>query len=123
MSLDDVRVQWLRDRALAVLGLTDPAPFEELLNRGDGGEGRAVLRFFDRGSEEGDDESEAAAALLLLRAERRGQDGEEAVGEAPAAPACPALPWTLPDRHPLPSVLPSATPCFSLPQAPVCPIS
>ncbi|KAM6340444.1 uncharacterized protein FN964_011784 [Alca torda] len=78
MILDDVRVQWLRDRALAVLGLTDPAPFEELLNRGDGEEGRAVLLFFDRGPEEGDDEREAGATLLLLRAEQRGQDGEEA---------------------------------------------
>uniref|UniRef100_A0A8C3JB17 Dynein axonemal heavy chain 10 n=1 Tax=Calidris pygmaea TaxID=425635 RepID=A0A8C3JB17_9CHAR len=77
MILDDVRVQWLRDRALAALGLTDPAPFEELLNRGDGEEGRAVLRFFDRGTEEGDDEGEVGATLLLLRAEWRRQDVAE----------------------------------------------
>ncbi|KAM9259890.1 dynein axonemal heavy chain 10 [Cariama cristata] len=79
MSLDDVRLQWLRDQALAVLGLTDPAPFEELLNRGGGEEARTVLRFFDRGTEGRGDESEAGPALLLLRAERLGEDGEEAV--------------------------------------------
>ena len=83
MSLDDVRLQWLRDRVLAVLGLTDPAPVEELLNRGDGEEARTVLRFFDRGTETRDNGSEAGTALLLLRAERR---GEEAVGEAPRCP-------------------------------------
>ncbi|KAM6052185.1 dynein axonemal heavy chain 10 [Chlamydotis macqueenii] len=75
MSLDDVRVQWLRDRVLAVLGLTDPTPFEELLNRG--GDAQTVLRFFDRGAKDGDDGSEAGTALLLLRA---GRAGEEAVG-------------------------------------------
>ncbi|XP_064378089.1 dynein axonemal heavy chain 10 [Dromaius novaehollandiae] len=76
MSLDDVRVQWLRDRVLGALGLADPAPFEELLSRGDGEEARAVLRFLNRGEE--DDEDDAAAALLLLRAERRPPDSEEA---------------------------------------------
>ncbi|XP_054248884.1 dynein axonemal heavy chain 10 [Indicator indicator] len=75
MSLNDVRVQWLRDRALAVLGLIDPAPFEELLNRDDGEEARAVLRFFER-----DDETEAGMALLLLRAEGRSQNDELAAG-------------------------------------------
>ncbi|XP_027593384.2 dynein heavy chain 10, axonemal isoform X1 [Pipra filicauda] len=73
MSLGDVRLRWLRDRALALLGLSDPAPFEELLSRGE--EARAVLRFF------GEDASGAGPApLLLLRAERRGRDGEEAEG-------------------------------------------
>uniref|UniRef100_A0A8C6ZHZ5 Dynein axonemal heavy chain 10 n=1 Tax=Nothoprocta perdicaria TaxID=30464 RepID=A0A8C6ZHZ5_NOTPE len=52
MSLEDVRVQWLRDRVLGALGLTDPAPFEELLSRGDGEEARAVLRFLNRGGDE-----------------------------------------------------------------------
>uniref|UniRef100_A0A8B9MLI2 Dynein axonemal heavy chain 10 n=1 Tax=Accipiter nisus TaxID=211598 RepID=A0A8B9MLI2_9AVES len=80
MSLDDVRLQWLRDRALAVLGLTDPAPFEELLNRGDGQAAWTVLRFFDRGTEDGDNESATGTALLLLRAEWR---GAAAVGEVP----------------------------------------
>ncbi|XP_074463065.1 dynein axonemal heavy chain 10 [Larus michahellis] len=92
MILDDVRVQWLRDRALTVLGLTDPAPFEELLNRGDGEEGRAVLLFFDRCTREGDDEREAGATLLLLRAERRGRDSEEAVGVTEKGKASPLQP-------------------------------
>ncbi|XP_064889438.1 dynein axonemal heavy chain 10 isoform X2 [Columba livia] len=80
MSRDDVRVQWLRDRVLAALGLTDPAPFEELLQRGHGEGARAVLRFLERGAPDGDGESEADTALLLLRAERRGEDGEKAAG-------------------------------------------
>ncbi|KAM6051570.1 dynein axonemal heavy chain 10-like [Theristicus caerulescens] len=74
MSLDDVRLRWLRDRVLAVLGLTDPAPFEELLNRGDGEEARTVLLFFDRGADDRARESEAGTALLLLRAERRSEE-------------------------------------------------
>ncbi|XP_071880489.1 dynein axonemal heavy chain 10 isoform X1 [Anas platyrhynchos] len=76
MSLNDVRVRWLRDQALASLGLSDPAPFEELLNR-HGGEGaRTVLSFFSRGAE--DDEERKAAGVLLLRVERRPQETEEA---------------------------------------------
>ncbi|XP_031448519.1 dynein heavy chain 10, axonemal isoform X3 [Phasianus colchicus] len=75
MSLGDVRVRWLRDRALAALGLTDATPFEELLNRDGGEAGRAVLRFFNGGAESDDG---VAAALLLLRAERRPHDGGEA---------------------------------------------
>ncbi|XP_038008579.1 dynein heavy chain 10, axonemal [Motacilla alba alba] len=70
MSLDDVRVRWLRDRALSLLGLSDPAPFEELLSRGE--DARVVLRFFGLGAEGGED---AGTALLLLRAERPGPAG------------------------------------------------
>uniref|UniRef100_A0A8C5JCI3 Dynein-1, subspecies f n=1 Tax=Junco hyemalis TaxID=40217 RepID=A0A8C5JCI3_JUNHY len=57
MSLDDVRVRWLRDRALSLLGLSDPAPFEELLSRGE--DARVVLRFFGLGAEGGEDASGA----------------------------------------------------------------
>ncbi|XP_040439457.1 dynein heavy chain 10, axonemal [Falco naumanni] len=77
MSLDDVRLQWLRDRVLTVLELSDPAPFEELLNRAGGQEAGAVLRFFDRGSEAGDNGSAAGAALLLLRAQRCGEEAAD----------------------------------------------
>ncbi|XP_074410515.1 dynein axonemal heavy chain 10 isoform X7 [Zonotrichia albicollis] len=73
MSLDDVRVRWLRDRALSLLGLSDPAPFEELLSRGE--DARVVLRFFGLGAEGGEDASGAGVALLLLRAERPGPAG------------------------------------------------
>ncbi|XP_063271579.1 dynein axonemal heavy chain 10 [Prinia subflava] len=73
MSLDDVRVRWLRDRALALLGLSEPAPFEELLSRGE--DARVVLLFFDLGAEGSEDASGAGTALLLLlRAERPGPD-------------------------------------------------
>ncbi|XP_072207474.1 dynein axonemal heavy chain 10 [Excalfactoria chinensis] len=74
MSLGDVRVQWVRDRALDALGLTDAEPFEELLNRNGGEAGRAVLRFFSRGAENDDD----VTAVLLLRAQRRPQEGGQA---------------------------------------------
>lgn len=89
MSLDDVRVLWLRDRALALLGLSDPAPFEELLSRAE--DARVVLLFFGLGAE---DERGAGTALLLLRAERAGPDGEEGTGEGSPAPgpAWPQLP-------------------------------
>ncbi|XP_041266334.1 dynein heavy chain 10, axonemal [Onychostruthus taczanowskii] len=73
MSLDDVRLRWLRDRALSLLGLSDPAPFEELLSRGE--DARLVLRFFGLVAEGGEDASGAGTALLLLRAERPGPAG------------------------------------------------
>lgn len=108
MSLNDVRVRWLRDQALASLGLSDPAPFEELLNR-HGGEGaRTVLSFFSRGAE--DDEERKAAGVLLLRVERRPQETEEAAGEAAllARPAGPSL--VLPSPETLPAALSPAVP-------------
>lgn len=85
MSLDDVRVRWLRDRALSLLGLSDPAPFEELLSRAE--DARVVLRFFGLGAEGGEDASGAGTALLLLRAERPGPAGEERAGEGQSPPA------------------------------------
>ncbi|KAL2298284.1 hypothetical protein Nmel_015276 [Mimus melanotis] len=85
MSLDDVQVRWLRNRALALLGLSEPAPLEKLLSRGE--DVRVVLRFFGLGAEGSEDASGAGAALLLLRAERPGPAGEERVGERPPAPA------------------------------------
>ncbi|OWK54873.1 Dynein heavy chain 10, axonemal [Lonchura striata] len=73
MSLNDVQVLWLRDRALSLLGLSDPAPFEELLGRGE--DARVVLRFLGLGAEGSEDASGAGTALLLLRAERPGPAG------------------------------------------------
>ncbi|XP_038229191.1 dynein axonemal heavy chain 10 [Dermochelys coriacea] len=81
MSLDDVRVQWLRDRVLSTLGLSDPAPFEELLNRGDGEEGETVLRFLNRRA--AGEEGEVAGAALLLRAELRQEEIEIEETEEP----------------------------------------
>lgn len=76
MSLDDVRVRWLRDRALALLDLSEPAPLEKLLSRGE--DARIVLRFFGLAAEGSED---AGTALLLLRAEQPGPAGEERRGE------------------------------------------
>ncbi|XP_014373608.2 dynein heavy chain 10, axonemal, partial [Alligator sinensis] len=67
-----VRVQWVRERALSALGLPDPAPFEDLLNRGDGEEAEKLLRFLNR-SDAGE-EGAAAASALLLRAELRHEE-------------------------------------------------
>ncbi|XP_078277210.1 LOW QUALITY PROTEIN: dynein axonemal heavy chain 10 [Rhinoraja longicauda] len=47
MSLDDPRLEWLRDRVLQALGLTDPDCFEELLNRDDGLHELVILRFLN----------------------------------------------------------------------------
>ncbi|XP_074916070.1 dynein axonemal heavy chain 10 [Chelonoidis abingdonii] len=74
MSLDDVRVQWMRDRVLNALGLSDQAPFEELLNRGDGEEGEIVLRFLNQRA--AGEEGEVAGAALLLRTELRQEEIE-----------------------------------------------
>lgn len=79
MSLEDVRVQWVRERALSALGLPDPAPFEELLNRGDGEEAEKLLRFLNR-SDAGE-EGAAAASALLLRAELRHEERDVEIGE------------------------------------------
>ncbi|XP_028911199.1 dynein heavy chain 10, axonemal isoform X3 [Ornithorhynchus anatinus] len=62
MSLDDPRVEWLRDRVYRALGLADPAHFEELVNRGDGEAEDLILHFLNRSSHE-----EGAAALFFYR--------------------------------------------------------
>lgn len=124
MSRDDVRVQWLRDRVLAALRLTDPAPFEELLQRGHGEGARAVLRFLERGAPDGDREGEADTALLLLRAERRGEDGEKAAGEPPWAPPTPFPAPCFPLSHLLSlcPVTPVLTPFPASPSPVLCPV-
>lgn len=84
MSRSDTRVRWLRDRALALLGLSDPAPFEELLSRREDADLMWVffaLSTYDKSKED------TTLLLLLLRVERPGPDGEEGVGEGPPAPA------------------------------------
>uniref|UniRef100_A0A8C4WLB8 Dynein axonemal heavy chain 10 n=1 Tax=Gopherus evgoodei TaxID=1825980 RepID=A0A8C4WLB8_9SAUR len=87
MSLDDVRVQWMRDRVLTALGLSDQAPFEELLNRGDGEEGEIVLRFLNQRA--AGEDGELAGAALLLRTELRQEEMEMEIGPClrPARPA------------------------------------
>ncbi|XP_066466098.1 dynein axonemal heavy chain 10 [Tiliqua scincoides] len=61
--MEDVRVQWLGLRARQALGVKDDAPFEELLNRGDGEEAERVLHFLNQSA--GSAEEGAASALLL----------------------------------------------------------
>ncbi|MEE6504167.1 hypothetical protein FKM82_005082, partial [Ascaphus truei] len=65
MSLEDARVEWIRDRVYGAFRLTDPAHFEELLNRNDGEHGGQLLRFLNE-REEGQEE-EGASALLFFK--------------------------------------------------------
>ncbi|XP_069880965.1 dynein axonemal heavy chain 10 isoform X1 [Dipodomys merriami] len=58
--MDDMRVQWMRDRVFAAFGLSDPGLFEELLSRDDGEVEDLVLHFLNRRTEE-----EEAAALFF----------------------------------------------------------
>ncbi|XP_059533127.1 dynein axonemal heavy chain 10 [Myotis daubentonii] len=60
--MDDLRVQWIRDRVYTALGLTDPQLFEELLVRNDGEAEDLILHFLNYTSEE-----EGAATLFFYR--------------------------------------------------------
>uniref|UniRef100_A0AAY5K1P1 AAA+ ATPase domain-containing protein n=1 Tax=Esox lucius TaxID=8010 RepID=A0AAY5K1P1_ESOLU len=47
MSLDDPRVEWIKNRVYSCFYLPDPGCFEELLSRGDGEEERKILTFLN----------------------------------------------------------------------------
>lgn len=61
MSLDDPRVEWLRDRVCACFNLDSPSYFEDLLGRGDGEEAQKINRFLNEITEE-----EGVSALLFF---------------------------------------------------------
>ncbi|XP_053327864.1 dynein axonemal heavy chain 10 [Spea bombifrons] len=65
MALDDPRMEWIRDRVYCAFSLSDPACFEELLNRKDGEHEAKLLRFLNETSEE-----EGASALLFFKSIR-----------------------------------------------------
>ncbi|KAM5191717.1 dynein axonemal heavy chain 10 [Mantella aurantiaca] len=62
MSLDDPRLEWIRDRVYCSFGLTDPACFEELLNRNNGQQEEKLLRFLNESTDE-----EGASALFFFK--------------------------------------------------------
>ncbi|XP_069071115.1 dynein axonemal heavy chain 10 [Pleurodeles waltl] len=60
--MDDLRVQWLRDRVYAAFSLSDPTCFEDLVNRDDGENEQRILNFLSEPSTE-----EQAISLLFYR--------------------------------------------------------
>ncbi|XP_053555751.1 dynein axonemal heavy chain 10 [Bombina bombina] len=76
MSLDDPRVEWIRDRVYSAFGLTDLSYFEDLLNRNNGEHEEKLLRFLNDISPE-----EGASTLLVFK---RTVEEEVEVEVAPA---------------------------------------
>lgn len=62
MSLDDPRVEWIRNRVYSCFYLPEPGCFEELLSRGDGEEEQKIIRFLNEVTEE-----ESASTLLFFK--------------------------------------------------------
>ncbi|XP_051888343.1 dynein axonemal heavy chain 10 [Pristis pectinata] len=65
MSLDDPRLEWLRDRVNQAFGLSGPGAFDELLNRDDGRHELLILRFLNDSLGE-----DCPSALLFFRGSR-----------------------------------------------------
>ncbi|KAL0979348.1 hypothetical protein UPYG_G00183960 [Umbra pygmaea] len=76
MSLDDPRVEWIRNRVYSCFCMPEPGSFEKLLSRGDGEEGRNILRFLNEVTEE-----ESTSLLLFFKGVRE----EEVEVEIPIA--------------------------------------
>lgn len=62
MSLDDPRVEWIRQRVCSAFCLTDTSCFEDLLGRGDGEDGQKIIRFLNEVTEE-----ESPSTLLFFK--------------------------------------------------------
>lgn len=75
--MEDVRVQWLGLRVRHALGVKDEAPFEELLNRGDGEQAERILRFLNQGAATPE---EGAPSALFLSQELRLEEIEVEIG-------------------------------------------
>lgn len=86
-AMDDLRVQWIRDRVYRALGLTDPQLFEELLVRDDGEAEDLILHFLNQTSEE-----EGAATLFVYRKVVPEEVEVEVDTGEPAAPSPPPAP-------------------------------
>lgn len=85
--MDDLRVQWIRDRVYTALGLTEPQLFEELLTRDDGEAEDLILHFLNQTSEE-----EGASTLFFYRKVVPEEVEVELDNGEPAAPAPARLP-------------------------------
>uniref|UniRef100_A0A8C8G323 AAA+ ATPase domain-containing protein n=1 Tax=Oncorhynchus tshawytscha TaxID=74940 RepID=A0A8C8G323_ONCTS len=82
MSLDDPRVEWIRNRVYSCFYLPEPGCFEELLSRGDGEEEQKIIRFLNEVTEE-----ESASTLLFFK----GVNEEEIEVEIPIEKAFKTL--------------------------------
>ncbi|XP_043835576.1 dynein axonemal heavy chain 10 [Dromiciops gliroides] len=60
--MDDLRVEWMRDRVYLAFDLSEPEYFLELMNRNDGEAEDGILHFLNQSSEE-----EGAAAVFFYR--------------------------------------------------------
>ncbi|XP_058850532.1 dynein axonemal heavy chain 10 [Acipenser ruthenus] len=78
MSLDDPRVEWIRDRVCGSFYLPDAGCFDELLSRGEGEQEQKILGFLNNTTTE-----ETASALLFFKTIREEQIEIEVVIEAP----------------------------------------
>nr|XP_015221526.1 PREDICTED: dynein heavy chain 10, axonemal [Lepisosteus oculatus] len=65
MTLDDLRLEWIRNRVCASFYFPDEACFEELLNRADGEEEQKIIKFLNEQTSE-----ESASSLLFFKAIR-----------------------------------------------------
>ena len=74
--MDDVRVEWLRDKVYHSLNISDPEVFEELINREDGEYERVLAKFLNETAEEG-----KAAAIFYKRIREEEIEVEVEVGE------------------------------------------
>ena len=74
--MDDVRVEWLRDKVNYSLNISDPEVFEELINRDDGEYERVLAKFLNETAEEG-----KAAAIFYKRIREEEIEVEVEVGK------------------------------------------
>ncbi|XP_067910594.1 dynein axonemal heavy chain 10 isoform X6 [Heterodontus francisci] len=65
MSLDDPRLEWIRDRVYQAFGITEPECFEELVNRDDGMQELVILKFLNDTQAE-----DSPSALLFFKGSR-----------------------------------------------------
>lgn len=52
MSLDDPRVEWIRQRVCSAFYMMEKSCFEDLLSRGDGEDGQKIIRFLNEVTED-----------------------------------------------------------------------
>ncbi|XP_067862341.1 dynein axonemal heavy chain 10 [Heptranchias perlo] len=83
MSLDDPRLEWIRDRVYEAFGITEPECFEDLVNREDGKQELVILKFLN------DTHGEDCPSALLFFRGRRTEEVEVEVEIEPDEPAEP----------------------------------
>lgn len=64
--MDDIRIEWLRNKVYASLDIKEPEVFEELLNRDEGEAERKIAKFLN---ETPDDSNGALVFFKVIREE------------------------------------------------------